>query len=149
MNISKTTLKYYGIPLVIALIIIIVVLLVPVNKNTVSPTPTQPPVTLPTAIPTIPLSPATPAATPTILPVPTFTGANDTQVIPPGEKDLGMQKTALRLKAPLTLPFGTIRFDYNTDSFTLTLNAGAQKADFINWLTQNYPAIPESQFIMQ
>ena len=84
-----------------------------------------------------------------MLPVPTFTGADVTQVIPSTEKNLGMQKTTLREKTPLTLPFGTIPFNYNTDSFIVKLSASDQQSAFTTWLSQNYPAIPSSEFIIQ
>jgi hypothetical protein len=144
MNISKTTLKYYGIPAVVAVFIILIVLAVPIKKptQTVSPTLTPSPIVLPTVIYTSP----TPGPSPTLTP-PRFTGAEDTQEVPQPLYELGSQKTNLRRQTPLTLPFGTISFDYENDLFTVQLSTQTAQQDFETWRQTSYPAIPASQFV--
>lgn len=145
MDISKTTLKYYGIPAVVAVVIIIIVLAVPINKKTqvIQPTQIPSPIALPTVIYTSP----TPGPSPTLVP-PRFTGAEDTQEVPQPLYELGSQKTNLRRQTPLTLPFGTISFDYENDLFTVQLSDQTLQQDFEAWKQTSYPAIPASQFVL-
>lgn len=146
MNISKTTLKYYGIPAVVAVVIILIVLAVPIKKTpqgNTSPSPSPSPFALPTVIYTSP----TPGPSPTLTP-PRFTGAEDAQEVPQPLYELGSQKTNLRRQTPLTLPFGTISFDYENDLFTVQLSSQTMQQDFETWRQNSYPAIPASQFIL-
>jgi len=150
MRISKTTLKYYGIPLAIVLVIMLIVILVPSSKKNTTTLPTGAPLATPTSVTTVQVLPTDrPEVSPTILPVPTFTGSNSTQEIPESEKKLAEQKTALRRLTPLSLAFGTISFDYENDLFSLRLSSYEQQTEFLIWLQKNYPAIPVNQFIPQ
>lgn len=150
MPISKTTLKYYGIPAAVALVLIIIVLIVPINPRTqptVVPSPTQqliPTIVLPTKVFTSP----TPGPSPTLFPVPTFTGADSNQDIPQELFDLGAQKTTLRRQTPLTQSFGLIEFDYEQDLFLVKLNNPGLKSEFEIWRQNTYSSIPESEFIV-
>ncbi len=151
MPISKTTLKYYGIPAAVALVLIIIVLAVPINPRTQpteAPSPTQQPIptiVLPTKVFTSP----TPGPSPTPYPVPTFTGADSNQEIPQPLFELGAQKTTLRRQTPLTQPFGVITFDYENDSFIVQLSATGTEEDFFTWLQNTYPSIPAEQFAFE
>ena len=123
------------------------------NKQNVVPTPTLLPngKQLPTSF-QIPASPtsANPinGLTPTLIPL-HFTGGNLTQDLPTDVKLFSQQKTDLRRKAPLTLPFGTISFDYTNDKFILTLvePKDQSQTSFNTWLQQTYPALTEDAFI--
>lgn len=151
MNISRTTLKYYGIPAAVALVLIIIVLAAPINprtQTTTTPTPadrTIPTIVLPTKVFTSP----TPGPSPTPYPVPTFTGADSNQEIPQPLFELGAQKTTLRRQTPLTQSFGTITFDYENDSFIVELSATGTEEDFFTWLQNTYPSIPAEQFAFE
>jgi len=125
------------------------------NKQNVVPTPTLLPTgeQLPTSF-QVPISPTstspTNGPTPTLIPL-HFTGGDLTQDLPTDVKLFSQQKTDLRRKAPLTLPFGTISFDYTNDKFILTLvePKNQSQTSFNTWLQQTYPAIPAGQFAIQ
>ena len=144
---DKIDKKYIIIPAGIFIILVVVVLLVPSGKkktNNIAPTPTL--YALPTRIP----NPGSSVQiTPTIIPPQSFTGASENQQLPPEVQNLGIQKTELRHKTPLTEPFGVITFDYKTDKFIVSLAIPKESNSllFQNWLTQNYPSIPLDRFI--
>lgn len=138
---SKSAIKFYVIPGVIALIIIIVLLLIPTNKkkdqeNVLSPTPS-----INIILPTKLLSPS-------LIPPHSFTGADINQELPPELKTVGEQKTALRGLTPLTLPYATIEFDYENDIFLVLLDGQNEQSRqlFLAWLQKNYPALTEDKF---
>jgi len=142
--INKNHIKFYLIAGSVFLIVFLIILVVPMrNKKTtdqgVVPTPTLlPSGTLPTRYQ---------APSPTLIPL-RFTGADLTQDIPADIKLLSQQKTELRRKTPLKLSFGTISFNYETDTFTLTLTEPKNQSQttFNTWRQQTYPAIPLDQF---
>ena len=146
---SKSTIKFYVIPGIVALIIIILLLLIPINQKKnqeqipTSPSPTIGVVNLPTTLP-IPSG----VAAPTIIPPQQFTGADINQELPQDLKAIGEQKTALRRLTPLTLPFGTIEFDYENDIFLVQISKqnGQSSQLFTTWLQQNYPALTQDKF---
>ncbi len=78
---------------------------------------------------------------------PTSTGANDVS-IPPEQKDLITQKMALRQKIPLTFGNFQITYDYAQDKFIVTLSEPktSTRQLFLQWLKNNYPAIPLDRF---
>lgn len=156
---NKTDLKYYIIPAGILLVIFLIILIVPIgNKNTGNQTITPSPAVLPTEKtptriqkPTSAVS-VSPGAdmSPTLIPL-RFTGGDLTQDLPTDVKLLAQQKTELRRKAPLTMSFGVISFDYENDKFVLLLNGPKDQSqtEFNAWLKQTYPAIPLEQFAIQ
>jgi len=122
-----------------------------------SPTPT---IVLPTTnpraktrltpLPTIDLT-LTPisSSTPTPIP-PTFTGARN-EKIPQKIIDYTKQKTSLMQNLPLKTTDFTIDFDYNEGKFIVKLNQPKQESQkkFEEWLKNNYPSIPQDQFVFQ
>lgn len=157
--INKTNLKYYLIPAGLLLIIFLIVLIVPIgNKSTGELVPSPSSIPLPTTkISTGSQKPTSSVSVnPTIGPSPTliplrFTGGDLSQDLPADIKLLAQQKTELRRKTPLTLSFGILSFDYETDKFVLTLNEPKDQSEitFNTWLKQTYPAIPLEQFAIQ
>ena len=148
MHIDKNHLIYYGVPALIAIGLILIVLLLPVNSKQPivgSITPTAEPQALPTIV--FPSSTGGPA--PTDYEPQGFTGVNPTQTIPQQDLDLGTQKTKLRKLTPLVLPFGSITFNYETDQFVLKLASPDNQVRFEQWLLEQYPSIPISQFAIQ
>lgn len=145
---SKSAIKFYVIPGVIALIIITIVLLIPIKnkKNTenISPTPTII-INLPDK--SLSLTPNK-ELSPTLIPPQSFTGADINQEIPQDLKAIGVQKTALRRLTPLTLPFGTIEFDYENDIFLVQLSKQNEQSPqlFTAWREQNYPSLTQDKF---
>jgi hypothetical protein len=91
----------------------------------------------------------TPVSQPTLIP-PDFTGALVGD-IPKEVEDLSQQKRTLRGKVPLTEKAFKIDFDYSEDKFTVILNEPKErsKIEFVNWLKNNYPAIPLDRFIFK
>jgi hypothetical protein len=146
---SKSALKFYVVPGIVALVIIVILLLIPINnkkiviKNDPSPTIV---INLPTKalIPNKTMSP-------TLIPPQSFTGANINQEIPQELRTVGEQKTTLRRLTPLTLSFGIIEFDYENDQFILTLNSPKDEAQntFNIWREQNYSALSQEQFAIR
>lgn len=132
-------------PAVIFLIIILIALMIPFgNKKNDDQNIT------PTSVSTPPGIKPINGLTPTLIPF-RFTGGDLTQDIPPDIKLFSKQKTDLRRKTPLELPFGTISFDYESDTLTLTLVEPKDQSQtaFETWLLQAYPAIPKEQFAIQ
>lgn len=80
---------------------------------------------------------------------PTSTGASEE--IASATANLALQKQALRKLTPLSQAAFTLTFDYGSDNFIVTLNApkDTNKTVFLNWLQQNYPLIPLSEFIFK
>lgn len=144
---SKSVIKFYVIPGVIALLLVLVLLLVPLNKKK-SDEPTPKPT--PTVIIVLPTKSFLPneRVTPSIIPPQSFTGADVNQELPADLRMVGEQKTALRRLTPLTLPFGTIEFDYENDIFLVRLtNQSAQiQQEFFSWRDENYPALTQDRF---
>jgi hypothetical protein len=129
--------------LIIILIIVITIIIVIVIIRSISlSSPTTPYSLQPTTY--------TPLPTPTLIPL-HFTGGDISQDLPPDIKLLSEQKTKLRKKTPLTLPFGDISFDYTNDTFILLLNEPKDQSQtaFNAWLKQTYPAIPGEQFAIR
>lgn len=155
---SKSTIKFYLIPGIIALVIVGIILIIPFGKKKdvdKNPSPTTqltiPPIILPTRSP-FPTSPAeapSEGVTPTIIPIQNFTGADINQTLPPELKNIGEQKTALRRLTPLTLAFATIEFDYENDLFLVRLLEPKEESriQFNSWKNQNYPALTEDKFV--
>ncbi|MCX6732618.1 MAG: hypothetical protein NTV98_03705 [Candidatus Roizmanbacteria bacterium] len=145
---SKSAIKFYVIPGVIALIIIIVLLLIPLNQKkpqyNITSTPN------PTIIINLPTKSIIPNkdTSPTLIPPQPFTGADINQELPINIKAIGEQKTALRRLTPLTLPFATIEFDYVNDIFLVQISKQNEQNSqlFLNWLQQNYPALTQDKF---
>jgi len=131
----------------IALLVLTILMQKKTPEQTVLPTS----VPLPTSIPTpiVLISPTT-GPSPTLIP-PHFTGADINQTLPASVQQLAEQKTTLRRLAPLSLPFGTISFDYDTDTFAVKLidETDQTKQLFVSWLAQNYPALPQDEFAFQ
>lgn len=144
---SKSIIKFYVIPGIIALLLLLVLLLVPFNKkknDEPALTPTQP-ITI--TLPTKSLLPNE-GVVPTIVPPQSFTGADVNQELPTDLRMIGEQKTALRRLTPLTLPFGTIEFDYENDIFLvrLTNQSDQTRQEFATWREENYPALAQDRF---
>lgn len=143
---SKSVIKFYVVPGLIALLFIIILLLVPLNnkkeKVTASPTPGTV-ITLPTKF----LAPDK-TASPTLIPPQKFTGADINQELPPDLREIGEQKTTLRRLTPLTLPFGVIEFNYENDIFVVRLNESNDEnlRLFTTWREENYPALTQDKF---
>jgi len=116
------------------------------NKKTID----QSVIPTPTLLPSGKLPTRYQAPSPTLIP-PRFTGADITQDIPADVKLISQQKTELRRKTPVKFSFGTIFFNYEADTFILTLaepKSPSQTA-FNTWRQQTYPAIPVEQFAIQ
>lgn len=155
--IPKSVIKFYLVPGVIILVIIVIVLLIPLGKKKETiqtPLPTsQSPVDI--SITKAVSRPLTPASankiSPTLIPIPDFTGAEINQELPPDIKILGEQKTALRRLTPLTLPFAVISFDYENDMFIVLLSdpKDRSKIQFTAWRDQNYSALTEDKFVFK
>lgn len=145
---SKSAIKFYVVPGIVALVIIIILLLIPINNKksveNISPTPIAI-----TSIPdkTITVTPDK-NVSPTLIPPQSFTGADINQEIPLDLKAIGEQKTALRRLTPLTLSFGTIEFDYENDIFLVQLSKQNEQSSnlFTTWREQNYPALTQDKF---
>ncbi|MFZ2206523.1 MAG: hypothetical protein WA061_03035 [Microgenomates group bacterium] len=143
---SKSVIKFYVIPGLVALFFIIILLLVPLNnkkeKIDTSPTPNTV-ITLPTKF----LAPDK-TTSPTLIPPQKFTGADINQELPSDLKEIGEQKTALRRLTPLTLPFGVIEFDYGNDMFIVRFNESSDQnlQLFSTWREENYPALTQDKF---
>lgn len=144
---SKSAIKFYVVPGVIALLVVVVLLLIPINNRSkteisISPIPTMG-VTLPTKtlLPDVVISP-------TLIPPQPFTGAEANQELPQDLKTIGEQKTILRRIVPLTLAFGTIEFDYVNDIFLVRLIDQTEQTQqlFISWRDKNYPALTQDKF---
>lgn len=152
----RPDIKYYLIPAAVLVVIVLIILILPFNPNRPAsqPAPTESP-----AIPTMrtptrfqmPTPLVTSAITPTPLPPKDSTGGIQDQQLSKEIVDLASQKTELRMKTPLTVNFGTISFDYNTDRFSVKLNdpKDKNKTAFESWLKQTYPAIPIDRFAFQ
>lgn len=143
---SHSTIKFYIIPGVVALVLLLIFLLSPSRKkNPDQVVPTLIPTTI--ILPTKSLLPKE-VAIPSFIPPQSFTGADVNQEIPDGLRTIGEQKTALRRLTPLTLPFGTVEFDYENDIFLvrLTNQSEAVQQEFILWREQNYPALTQDKF---
>lgn len=152
---SKSTIKFYLVPGIIALVIVGIILIIPFGKkkDTNNPTPTTT-IIIPTVILPTRASFSTPPpseGSPTLIPIQEFTGADINQELPPDIRDMGIQKTSLRKKLPLALEFGTITFDYENDQLIVTLLQPLQlsKSQFTDWLATNYPALPLDKFAFQ
>ena len=144
---SKSAIKFYVLPGIIALAIIVILLLIPLKQNKVEDKITPPSPTIIFNLPTKTLIPDE-IISPTLIPAQTFTGADITQEIPQSLKAIGEQKTALRRLTPLTLPFGTIEFDYTNDIFLIQLSKQNDQSFqlFSAWREQNYPALTNDKF---
>lgn len=152
---SKSAIKFYLVPGIIAIIIVVFILIIPFGKkkDTNNPTPTTT-IIIPTIILPTRASFSTPPpseGSPTLIPIQEFTGADINQELPPDIRDMGIQKTSLRKKLPLALEFGTITFDYENDQLIVTLLQPLQlsKSQFTDWLATNYPALPLDKFAFQ
>lgn len=143
---SKSAIKFYVVPGLIALLFIIILLLVPLNnkkdETNISPTP-HTAITLPTKF----LAPDK-TVSPTLIPPQKFTGADINQELPPDLKAIGEQKTTLRRLTPLTLPFGVIEFNYENDMFVVRFNEqnDLNQQLFSTWREENYPALTQDKF---
>lgn len=145
---SKSTIKFYVIPGIIALVLVFILLLIPFNKKKTSQTvPTPVPTTTIIILPTKSLLPKE-GIVPSLIPPQSFTGADVNQEIPDSLRTVGEQKTALRRLIPLTLPFGTIEFDYENDIFLVRLTNQSEeiRQEFALWREQNYPALTQDKF---
>lgn len=144
---SKSVIKFYVIPGVIALLLVLVLLLVPLNKKKSDDSISKPTPTVIIVLPTKSFLPNERVA-PSIIPPQSFTGADINQELPTDLRMIGEQKTALRRLTPLTLPFGTIEFDYENDIFLVRLtNQSAQiQQEFVSWRDENYPALTQDRF---
>lgn len=144
---SKSAIKFYVIPGVVALLLLLVLILIPLNKKKNDPTIVEP---TPTIIITLPTKSLLPKGdiNPSLIPPQSFTGADVNQEIPDSLRAVGEQKTALRRLTPLTLPFGTIEFDYENDIFLvrLTNQSEAVQQEFALWREENYPALTQDKF---
>lgn len=150
---SSSTIKFYVVPGIIAVIVVVIVLIIPFgrNKNTgITPSPTAqlliPTTILPSRTSSIPKGPS-----PTLIPINEFTGADINQELPPEMKSVGEQKTTLRRQLPLSLEFGKITFDYENDQFLVQLVEPVEQSRniFTKWLTDNYPALSLDKFAFQ
>jgi len=154
--------KMYIIPAIVLLVIILIIVLLSIQKKQVGTTPSSS--LLPTRIITPPKTPISPtkvspspmssglsSVTPSVIPAQEFTGVSENQSLPKDVELLGVQKTELRRKTPLSGAFGSISFDYEIDTFIVTLGEPKEtnKALFEEWLKKNYPAIPLDRFIRQ
>ena len=150
--IPKSIVKFYLVPGLIILVVIVIILLIPLGKKketNETPLPTSQSL-IPTSIP-IPRSPSqkpTSSISPTLIPVQEFTGAEAFQELPTDVRVLGEQKTALRRRTTLTLPFGTIDFDYENDVFLVRLSdpKDQNRIQFTAWRDQNYPSLTDDEF---
>lgn len=144
---SKSAIKFYIIPGVIALLLLLVLLLIPYNKKEGESSAILPSPTIIITLPTKSLLPNQ-SVIPSIIPPQSFTGADVNQEIPDNLRAVGEQKTALRRLTPLTLPFGTIEFDYENDIFLvrLTNQSEAVQQEFALWREANYPALTQDRF---
>ncbi len=153
--IPKSIIKFYLVPGVIVLVIIILVLIIPLGKKketiqTPSPTSETPVNISITKAVSRPLTPSSAnKISPTLIPIPDFTGAEANQELPPDIKILGEQKTTLRRLTPLTLPFAVINFDYENDMFVVLLSEpkDQSRVQFNAWRDQNYSALTDSKFV--
>lgn len=145
--ISKSAIKFYVIPGVIALLLLLVLLLVPLNKKKSDKSAAAPSPTVIITLPTKSLLPSS-SIVPSIIPPQSFTGADVNQELPTDLRMIGEQKTALRRLTPLTLPFGTIEFDYENDIFLVRLTNQSEEVQqqFSVWREQNYPALTQDRF---
>jgi len=143
---SKSAIKFYVIPGLIALLFIVILLLVPLNnkKGKIDTSPTPGTVII---LPTKFLAPDK-TISPTLIPPQKFTGADINQELPPDLKEIGEQKTALRRLTPLTLPFGVVEFNYENDMFVVRLNESNDQnlQLFTIWREENYPALTQDKF---
>jgi hypothetical protein len=142
--------KYFIVGIILLIVLFLLVVLFAMKKN--PGTNTTPSSTTPFISPTpyaIPSNPQSSLVSPSPIPVPSFTGVNESQTFPADVQKTWTQKIALRDLTPLTFPFGVIDFDYSKDKFTLTLNEpkAQSKTLFTTWLQQTYPALTEDQFI--
>lgn len=142
---SKSAIKFYVVPGLIALLFIIFLLLVPLDNKKdelISPTPNTSII-----VPTKFLAPDK-TISPTLIPPQKFTGADITQELPPDLKAIGEQKTALRRLTPLTLPFGIIEFNYEDDIFIVRFDESNDQNQqlFTTWREENYPALTQDKF---
>ncbi len=143
---SKSAIKFYIVPGLIALLFIVILLLVPLNNKKdeidIPPTPNKI-IVLPTKF----LAPDK-TISPTLVPPQKFTGADINQELPPELKEIGEQKTALRRLTPLTLPFGVVDFDYENDMFVVRFNElnDENQQLFTMWREENYPALTQDKF---
>ena len=148
---SKSAIKFYIIPGLIGIVVILVILLLPLGKKkTETNVPSITPISTTNSIlPTQSLAP-TSKVTPTLIPPQSFTGASANQELPTDLKIVGEQKTALRRLTPLALPFGVIEFDYGHDQFLVRLSEPRDdsRIKFSVWREQNYPALVDSNFII-
>ncbi len=92
----------------------------------------------------------TPIITPSEVIPATQTGAFD-QELPLEEKILTDQKMKLKTNLPLILDGFRIEFDYSEDKFIVYLEEpkAANQVKFLNWLQENYSAIPKDRFIFK
>ena len=137
------------------LILVILTLALQNRKKTggqIAPSP-APTLSFPTTLPRVktrltPPPTLTPTITPTPIP-PTSTGAKGE--IPQQTVDFSQQKLSLMQKLPLETEDFSIDFDYDNDKFIVKLNPPKEDSQkkFNDWLKNNYPSIPQSQFIFQ
>lgn len=144
---SKSTIKFYVIPGVVALLLLLILLLVPFNKKKTDSIIFTPTPSITVTLPTKSLLPKD-KVIPSLIPPQSFTGADVNQEIPESLRTVGEQKTALRRLTPLTLPFGTVEFDYENDIFLVRLTSQSEtvQQEFILWREQNYPALTQDKF---
>lgn len=144
---SKSVIKFYVVPGVIALLLLLVLLLVPLNKKKSDLSTSTPSPTVIIVLPTKSLL-QNEGIVPSIIPPQSFTGADVNQELPADLRMIGEQKTALRRLTPLTLPFGTIEFDYENDLFLVRLSSQSEEAQqqFAIWREENYPALAQDRF---
>jgi hypothetical protein len=144
---NTTNLKYVIIPFIIFILIITALAFLTLRSKSTLPSQNSP--LSPSSTPFPSPSPyiLNSDATPTLIPL-RFTGADLTKDIPADVKAVSDQKTVLRRLTPLTMPFGTVEFDYENDNFLVRLfdPKEASRLQFDAWRGQTYPSLTNELF---
>lgn len=146
--IKQNNFKIYLLIFFFLVFLFILIILLPINKNSKTtgkinnqmPTPT--PVKISSAKNNTSLSP-------TLIP-PAFTGGGELE-LSQEELDLSLSVQDLRKKTPLIEENFMITYDYQEDKFIVSLsgNDKISRNEFEKWRQQNYPNIPNNEFIFE
>jgi len=140
----KLNWKIYLALFVVLGVLVITVIILSSPKKTAVTDQSQSNVPKPTSVVVVPTS-----SSGKIVLTPRFTGANES--IPSPILNFAIQKQALKKKLPFIQNQFTITYDYQSDTFVVTLTEPKQnnKTIFEQWLQQNYPLIPFNKFLFK
>lgn len=144
---NNQNVKIYLIISGILLLIFLILIFYPVNKKTTQLNEKQSSLPMPTSVEINIENNRQNNNQPLIISPAEFTGVLENEP-PDNIKNQALEKQNLRNLTPYDSGLFKIDFDYNEDKFVVYLNEPKQenKSEFLKWLKNNFPNLPENQF---